>query len=76
MDLQKFQPEDVSVHTYYSLDNKLIDAYYTKIENFSEEEKDLLQDQEFCYFIKEANKELEFILDLRFTSFWGIMTKV
>ena len=64
------------MHTYYSLDNKLIDAYYTKIENFSEEEKDLLQDQEFLYFIKEANKELEFILDLRFTNFWGIMTKV
>lgn len=64
------------MHTYYSLDNKLIDAFYTRIENFSEEEKDLLQDCEFLYFIKEANKELEFILDLRFTHFWGIMTKV
>lgn len=34
------------------MDNKLIDAYYAKMENFTEEEKDLLEDSEFLHFIR------------------------
>ncbi len=34
------------------MDNKLIDAYYTRIENFSEEEKDLLEDNELLHFLR------------------------
>jgi hypothetical protein len=58
------------------LDNKLIDAYYTKIENFSEEERDILHDNEFLYFIRQVNRDLEYILNLKFSHFWGLIIKV
>lgn len=51
-EVTKFHAEDLNIPTYYTMDNKLIDAYYTSIENFSEEEKDLLEDNEFLFFIR------------------------
>ncbi|CDW72771.1 UNKNOWN [Stylonychia lemnae] len=72
----KFQPEDINIPNYYLLDNKLIDAYYAKLENFSEEEKDILQDAEFSHFSRLINRDLEFILNLRFTHFWSVIIKL
>lgn len=44
--------EDFNIQTYYQMDNKLIDAYYAKRENFSEDEKDLLEAEEFLHFVR------------------------
>lgn len=54
----------------------MIDAYYTRIENFSEEERDILDDSEFLHFIRHINRELDYILGLKFSHFWGLMNKV
>ncbi len=44
---------------YYALDNKLIDAYYaTRVDVFSEDEKDILQAEEFLHFIRLINRDL------------------
>ncbi len=41
------------MQSYYALDNKLIDAYYQKqLDNFGEEERDLLYAEEFLHFIR------------------------
>lgn len=58
------------------MDNKLLDAYYSRRENFSEEERDLLKDTEFLYLVRRINSDLEYLISLRFTHFWGTMTKV
>jgi hypothetical protein len=58
------------------MDNKLIDAYFTRLENFSEEERDLLEDSELLHFLRGINKDLEFVLNLRFSKFWGIVAKI
>ena len=49
---------------YYALDNKLIDAYYaSRIDIFNEEERDLLQPEEFLHFIRLINRDLQFLLE-------------
>jgi hypothetical protein len=58
------------------MDNKLIDAYYTRLENFSEEERDLLEDGELLHFLRLMKKDLEYILNLRFSKFWGAISKI
>ena len=57
------------------MDNKLIDAYYTKIANFNEQERDILEAEEFLHLIRQINQDLEYIMSLRFTHFWGLITK-
>ena len=58
------------------MDNKLIDAYYTKLENFSEEERDLLEDGELLHFLRQILRDLEYVLNLRFSKFWGAIAKI
>lgn len=58
------------------MDNKLIDAYYARMENFSDEEKDLLEDSELLHFIRQVCRDLEYIYNLRFSQFWGMMYKL
>ena len=58
------------------MDNKLIDAFYSKMENFAEDERDILQSEEFLHLISMINRDLEYILSLRFSHFWGFISKV
>ena len=67
--------DEFSMQTYYQLDNKLIDAYYTKVENFSEDERDLLEAEEFTYFIRSINQHLLYISSQKFVRFWALMTR-
>lgn len=61
---------------YYALDNKLIDTYYAaRTGIFSEDEKDLLQEEEFLHFVRLINRDLEYLLELKFTHFWGLVSK-
>ncbi len=61
---------------YYALDNKLIDTYYAnRVGIFNEDEKDILEEQEFLHFIRLINRDLEFLLELKFTHFWGLVSK-
>ena len=63
-------------YIYYALDNKLIDTYYaTRLDIFTEDEKELLQPEEFVHFLRLVNKDLDYILGLRFTHFWGLISK-
>ncbi len=63
-------------YIYYALDNKLIDTYYAnRVDLFTEEEKDLLNAEEFLHYIQLVNKDLQFLLELRFTQFWAIIAK-
>lgn len=74
--ISKFQPLEFSIQTFYKLDNKLIDAYYVKRENFNEEERDHLEAEEFQHFVRLLCKDLEYILNLNFVKFWGVITKM
>ena len=58
------------------MDNKLIDAYYANRENFAEDERDLLEDQEFLHFSKILCKDLEYLLNMKFIQFWGHISKI
>lgn len=58
------------------MDNKLIDSYYSKMDHFSSDEKDILVQQEFLFLVKQLNKELDFLLDLDFVKFWFQITKI
>lgn len=58
------------------MDNKLIDAYYSKLENFAEDERDLLENEEFLHMLRMINRDLEYVLSLRFSHFWGFVSKV
>ena len=49
------------------MDNKMIDAYYSKKNNFNEDEKELLEEEEFLHFSRQVVKDLEFLLNLNFT---------
>ena len=57
------------------MDNKLIEAYYSKKENFTAEERDQLKKEEFLFFIRQLQKDLEFLSNLDFVSFWGVFKK-
>lgn len=58
------------------MDNKLIDAYYTKLENFSEIERDLLEDAELLHFLRIVNRDIDYLLNLKFSSFWVAIIKI
>lgn len=61
---------------YYALDNKFVDTYFAnRVDIFCEDEKDILQAEEFLHFIRFMNRDLEFILSLKFSSFWGLISK-
>jgi hypothetical protein len=61
---------------YYALDNKLIDTYFaTRVDVFGDDEKDLLSAEEFLHFMRLLCKDLEFLLGLKFTNFWGMVSK-
>jgi len=74
--LAKTAPEAFSISTFYSLDNKLIDAYYTKKRHFNSEEKDLLEEEEFLFLACNMEKDLEYLLSLQFVHFWVCIRKV
>lgn len=58
------------------MDNKLIDTYYAnRVDIFNQDEKDILKHEEFLHYITLVNKDLQFVIDLPFTSFWGLMAK-
>ena len=67
---------EMTIQFFFQMDNKLIDAYYSKMENFDESERDILESEEFLHMIRMINRDLEFVLGLRFTHFWGFVTKV
>jgi hypothetical protein len=75
-DLKAFQVEEMNVLAFYKMDNKLIDAYYSKKQQFQEEERDLLEEGEFLFFIQQLHRDLEYIYSLRFVPFWGVITKM
>lgn len=61
---------------YYPLDNKLLDAYFGgKKDGFTEEERDLLQMEELCHYLRGIGRDLEYLLSLRFAEFWGLVSK-
>ncbi len=68
-EVQRFVPADFTIPAiYYSVDNKLIDAYYAqRMDVFSEDEKDLLQEDELLHYLRQVNKDLEYLIDLKFT---------
>ena len=76
-EVQRFVPADFTIPAiYYSVDNKLIDAYYAqRMDVFSEDEKDLLQEDELLHYLRQVNKDLEYLIDLKFTQFWGFVSK-
>lgn len=78
-EVNKFNPSQLEFTTpsfYCALDNKLIDTYYaSRVDIFTDDEKDLLQPEEFLHYIRQVNKDLEFMLNLKFTHFWGLISK-
>ena len=54
----------------------MIEAYYQKKSNFSDSEKELLEEEEFLHFCRQVVKDLEFLLGLKFVNFWGFISKV
>jgi hypothetical protein len=64
------------VQSFFCLDNKFVEAYYANKYNFSEDEKDLLEQEEFLHLSKLISKDLGYLLSLPFVSFWGVITKM
>jgi len=64
-EVSKFSAFEYNVPAiYYALDNKLIDTYYAnRVDLFTDEEKDLLNADEFLHFIRLINRDLQFLLD-------------
>lgn len=61
---------------FYALDNKLIDTYYAnRVDIFSEDEKDILQAEEILHFLRLLNRDLDFLINLKFVAFWGLVSK-
>ncbi len=75
-DLKSFQVDEMNVLAFYKMDNKLIDAYYSKKQQFQEEERDLLEEGEFLVFIQQLHRDLEYIVALRCVTCWGVISKV
>lgn len=75
--VDKFQIEDLQqINFYCQMDNKLIEAYYAKKENFSDEEKDILAQEEFLFYLRQLVKDLDYLINLEFVSFWGVFKKI
>jgi hypothetical protein len=78
-EVSKFNPAslDFAVPSFYhALDNKLIDVYFAnRADLFAEDEKDLLEAEEFLHFVRTVNRDLEYLLHLKFTQFWGLVSK-
>ena len=70
-------------YTFFYLDNKLVDAYlmekasdFALLPSFSSEEAAEALDQDvFVHFLKQAQRELEFVIDLPFIQFWFVLTR-
>ena len=75
-EVTKFTGEELSMPIFFSMDNKLLDAYYSYKENFSEDERDLLKEQEFLYYLRRIASDLNYLVSLKFTHFWATITKV
>lgn len=79
-EVKQFNPallEFVVPSFYYSIDNKLIDVYFAnRTDVFCDDEKDKLELDEFLHFTRNINRDLEYLLHLKFTHFWGMISKV
>ncbi len=61
-EVTKFNPASIEFTVpsfYHALDNKLIDVYFAnRAEVFGEDEKDLLESEEFLHFARTINRDL------------------
>jgi hypothetical protein len=78
-EVSKFNPSLLEYNTpaiFYALDNKLIDTYYSdRMDIFTDEEKDILTQEEFLHYVRFVCRDIEFLLSLRFAQFWGLVSK-
>jgi hypothetical protein len=58
------------------MDNKMIESYCVRIENFDfEENNEILEENELNHFMRTVMMELEVILDMKFVKFWAFIVK-
>ena len=65
------------INHFYNLDNKMIEAYITKTDNFSKQESlaNILDEEAFLLYSRQQQKEPQYMLNLPFTVFWFEMCK-
>ena len=75
------KPEKLEMLHFNILDNNLIDSVYSNImtiqkDKLSHAGDDLLAEQELLFHLRKVTKELEFLTELPFATFWAYAAKV
>jgi hypothetical protein len=58
------------------MDNKMVESYCVRIENFDKNEfSDLLEESELIHFMRQIMLEMNNVLDMPFVEFWANIVK-
>ena len=65
-----------TINGFGYLDNKLIEAYAFELSHFSKEEtSEMMEQPQFCHFMRHQLRELQFLINLPFVQFWFELLK-